>query len=59
MAMPATVHASSRTVDTRNAAFTPAFGALALIGLIPAYYLLRSLQDKAPGHRSRRSPPGG
>jgi hypothetical protein len=42
-----------------SAAFTPVFGAPSLIGLIPAYYLFRSLQDRVPGHGNRRSHPGG
>jgi len=52
-------HAADPASSVASAAFRPAFGALALIGLIPAYYLFRSLQGRAPGHGNPRSSPGG
>lgn len=52
-------HVADPASSQASVAFIPVFGALALIGLIPAYYLFRSLQDRAPGHGNRRSRPGG
>ena len=52
-------HAADPASSVASGAVTPVFGALALIGLTPVYYLFRSLQDKTPGPRSRRSHPGG
>ncbi len=52
-------HAADPASSVASAAFTPVFGALALIGLIPVSYLFRSLQDRTPGHENRRSHPGG
>ena len=42
-----------------SVAVAPVLGALPLLALIPVYCLFRSLQDRAPGHGSRRSQPGG
>jgi hypothetical protein len=47
-------HAADPASPVVSAALTPAFGVLALIGLVPACYLLRSLPDRAQG----RSAPG-
>jgi hypothetical protein len=45
-------HAADPSSTAASAAFTPVFGALALIGLIPVYYLFRSLPDRV------HAPPG-
>jgi len=42
-------HAADPASPVASAALTPAFGLLALIGLVPAYYLLRSLPGAALG----------
>jgi hypothetical protein len=47
-------HVADPASPVASAAFTPAFGALALAGLVPAYYLFRSL----PGRTQGRWAPG-
>jgi hypothetical protein len=42
-------HAADPASPVASAALTPAFGLLALIGLVPAYYLFRSLPDRPQG----------
>jgi hypothetical protein len=42
-------HAADPASPVASAALTPAFGLLALIGLVPTYYLFRSLPDRTPG----------
>ena len=42
-------HAADPASPVASAALTPAFGLLALIGLVPAYYLFRSLPGRTEG----------
>ena len=43
-------HAADPASPVASAALTPAFGLLALIGLVPVYYLFRSLDRGPSGH---------
>ena len=47
-------HAADPASPVASAALTPAFGLLALIGLVPAYYLFRSLPDGTQGRLASR-----
>jgi hypothetical protein len=43
-------HAADPASPATSAAVTPVFAMLALIGLVPAYYLFRSMRSGTPGH---------
>jgi MYXO-CTERM domain-containing protein len=50
-------HAADPASTVASAALSPAFAALAVIGLVPTYYLFRSLRGGAQGHLAGSSIP--